>query len=201
MVARGLGGLRQPAPHGGPGLTKDLPASEFDEPADAATSGVDARDSSGRAGRRSGTVAQGDRLKAYRPIPPDLRRAALEDGLSAYARGDFFQAHELLEPAWMGTSDLAERALYQGIIKIAAGYVHAVRGNPIGVARNLSGARAHLDTSRRLNQEVARGAGIDIGRLIGDIDDRLIAVAAIAGELAGACAPLIDLLPEAPRIR
>jgi len=31
---------------------------------------------------------------------------------------------------------LAEKALYQGLIKLAAGYVHAVRGNPIGVTRN-----------------------------------------------------------------
>jgi hypothetical protein len=101
----------------------------------------------------------------------------------------------------MGTSDLAERALYQGLIKIAAGYVHAVRGNPIGVARNLSGARAHLDTSQRLDPEVARAADIDLIRLMGGLDDRLMAVAAIAAELPDAGAPLIDLLPEAPRIR
>ena len=56
---------------------------------------------------------QGDRPKAYRPIPPELRQAAFEDGLAAYSQGNFFEAHELLEPAWMGTSDLAERALYQ----------------------------------------------------------------------------------------
>ena len=41
----------------------------------------------------------------------------------------------------------AERALYQGLIKLAAGYVHAVRGNPIGLTRNLEGARKHLETS------------------------------------------------------
>jgi len=69
---------------------------------------------SSRAERGStGTVMQGDRAKAYRPIPEDRRREALEDGIAAFERGDFFQAHELLEPAWMGTADLAERALYQ----------------------------------------------------------------------------------------
>ena len=42
----------------------------------------------------------------------------------------------------MGTDDLAERALHQGLIKLAAAYVHAVRDNPTGIAKNLAGARA-----------------------------------------------------------
>ena len=144
---------------------------------------------------------QGDRAKAYRPIPPDLRRDALENGLAAYERGDFFLAHELLEPAWMGTSNLAERALYQGLIKLAAGYVHAVRGNPIGFARNLRGARELLETSRRLDPSASDAAGIDLPTLIARIDARLVAVAGVADGLASARGPLIDSLPPAPRIR
>jgi predicted metal-dependent hydrolase len=151
--------------------------------------------------RERRTVSQGGRLKAYRPIPPDLRRAALEAGLLAYERGDFFEAHELLEPAWMGTANLAERALYQGLIKLAAGYVHAVRGNPIGMARNLTGARAHLETSQRLDAEVSRGAGIDLAELLVRIDARLAAVGPIVDELAAVRGPLIDLVPEAPQVR
>jgi hypothetical protein len=146
-------------------------------------------------------VAQGGRLKAYRPIPPDRRRAALEAGLSAYERGDFFEAHELLEPAWMGTSDLAERYLYQGLIKLSAGYVHAVRGNPIGVTRNLAGARSHLATSLLLNPDAARLAGIELEPLLAHIDARLASVATIAGRLAAGNTPLIDLLPDPPPIR
>jgi predicted metal-dependent hydrolase len=144
---------------------------------------------------------QGDRAKAYRPIPPDLRRSALEAGLAALDRGDYFEAHELLEPAWMGTSDLAERALYQGLIKLAAGYVHAVRGNPIGFGRNLRGARSHLETSLRLDPEVSQSAGIDVGRLSSDIDVRLRAAATVAEELAAGRGPLIELLPAVPRVR
>ena len=151
--------------------------------------------------RERATVMQGDRAKAYRPIPPDLRRAALEAGLRAYARGEYFEAHELLEPAWMGTSDLAERALYQGLIKLAAGYVHAVRGNPIGFARNLRGARGHLETSLRLNPEIALEAGVDIPNLVLGIEERLTAVAAVADDLAVGRQPLIALLPAPPRIR
>ncbi len=143
---------------------------------------------------------QGGRPKAYRPIPPELRRAALDDGLAAYAHGNFFEAHELLEPAWMGTDDLAERALYQGLIKLAAGYVHAVRGNPIGVERNLRGAKAHLETSLSLDAHLASGQGIDVRKLLDDIDIRLAAVAQVAETWTARAGPLIDLLPAAPSV-
>ena len=42
---------------------------------------------------------------------------ALAAGLAAYDRGDYFEAHELLEPAWIGTVDLAERAVLEGLIQ------------------------------------------------------------------------------------
>ena len=151
--------------------------------------------------RGRSTIMQGDRAKAYRPIPPSMRRAALAAGLHAYGRGEYFEAHELLEPAWMGTADLAERALYQGLIKLAAGYVHAVRGNPIGFARNLRGAREHLETSLRLNPKVSLDAGIDAGALLAEIEARLVVAATVAVELAAGRGPLIELLPEAPLVR
>ena len=118
---------------------------------------------------RPGRIRQGDREKAYRPLPLSTRRAAFEAALAAYALGDFFETHEDLEPAWMGTDDLEERALHQGLIKVAAAYVHAVRGNPVGISKNLSGARRHL--------ELAGPAGaawdVDVPGLLADIDARL----------------------------
>ncbi|HYL40435.1 MAG TPA: DUF309 domain-containing protein, partial [Candidatus Binatus sp.] len=71
---------------------------------------------------RPGTILQRGRAKAYRPLPPERRREILEAGLAAYGHGDFFLAHELLEPGWMGASDPAERDLYQGLIKLAAAF-------------------------------------------------------------------------------
>lgn len=144
---------------------------------------------------------QGDRPKAYRPIPPDRRRAALEAGLQAYERGDFFEAHELLEPAWMGTSDLAERALYQGLIKLAAGYVHAVRGNPIGMVRNLEGAREHLTMSVELDPRSGQGAGIDLNGLLLEVDVRLASVRSAVAHLETNSAAMLQLAGAAPRIR
>jgi hypothetical protein len=146
-------------------------------------------------------IRQGDRLKAYRPISPGRRREALEAGIAAYSRGDFFEAHELLEPAWMGTSDIAERELYQGLIKLAAGYVHCVRGNPIGMSRNLEGARLHLATSMGLDPGAGESAGIDLPDLLMEVEVRLKSVHVAVGHLNTNPAILLELAEAAPRIR
>jgi predicted metal-dependent hydrolase len=141
---------------------------------------------------RPGTVIQGGRAKAYRPIPEADRRRAFEAGVAAYERGDFFEAHELLEPAWMGTAELAERDLLQGLIKLSAAYVHGVRGNPLGIARNLTGARERLAAAVGSGAEAA--SGIDITVLVAAIDDRLERLAADPDE------PGVDP-PALPRMR
>ncbi|HJW22689.1 MAG TPA: DUF309 domain-containing protein [Candidatus Limnocylindrales bacterium] len=140
---------------------------------------------------RPGTIMQRGRAKAYRPLPPERRREILEEGLTAYGRGDFFLAHELLEPAWMGASDPAERDLYQGLIKLAAALVHQVRGNPAGVLKNLRGARD------RLADGIAAGAwlGIDVPGLLEQIDVGM-AGAAASTRLG---APVVDRLGPSGR--
>ena len=118
---------------------------------------------------RPDRIRQGDREKAYRPLPLDVRRTAFDEGVAAYDRGDFFAAHEALEPAWMGSDDLEERALHQGLIKVAAAYVHAVRHNPAGIAKNLAGARGHLAGA------TAAGPAwrVDVVDLLAAVDARL----------------------------
>jgi Domain of unknown function (DUF309) len=123
---------------------------------------------------RSVVIGRDGRAKVYRPLPEAERAAALAAGLAAYAAGDYFEAHELLEPAWMGTDVPAERALLQGVIKVAAAYVHGVRGNAAGIVRNLEGARARLVEA----EEDRHAAGLpepwlDVPALIAAIDDRL----------------------------
>ena len=116
------------------------------------------------------------RAKAYRPLPAAARTAAVVAGVRAYDEGDFFEAHELLEPAWMGSDDAGERDLVQGVIKVAAADVHGVRGNPRGVARNLEGARDRL---RRVPSDRAiPGIEVDVGALLAAIDHRLEDLAA-----------------------
>jgi predicted metal-dependent hydrolase len=128
------------------------------------------------------TVLQNGRPKAYRPLPTAERRAALSAGIAAYERGDFFEAHELLEPAWMGTADPVERDLHQGLIKLAAAFVHDVRGNPVGMMKNLTGARARLaaahDAGPPDTGSPASDVRLDLGRLVDAIDARLAILAA-----------------------
>jgi len=123
---------------------------------------------------RSVVIGRDGRAKAYRPLPEADRAAALAAGIEAYEQGDFFEAHELLEPAWMGTDVPADRSLLQGLIKLAAAYVHAVRGNPAGIVRNLEGARARLVESAE-DRATARlpGTWLDVQGLVDAIDLRL----------------------------
>ena len=151
-----------------------------------------------------GRVMERGRSKAHRPLPSEVRRAAVARGLAAYDRGAWYLAHEELEPAWMGTADLAERALLSGLIKVAAAYVHAERGNPLGVRTNLRGARERLASAAvtapaagAVTPSAAAGAPaaagpaaptfdsagaterIDLPALLSAVDDRLARIEAI----------------------
>ena len=121
---------------------------------------------------RPATIRENGRAKAYRPLPEAARRAAFASALEAYERGDYFLAHELLEPAWMGASDPAERALHSGLIKVAAAFVHAVRGNAAGVTKNLEGARTRLRNGRAAGPVFE----IDVAGILGQVEDSLAAV-------------------------
>ena len=156
----------------------------------------------GAAAVPSGRVMERGRSKAHRPLPSEAHLAAVTRGLAAYDRGAWYLAHEELEPAWMGTDDLAERALLSGLIKVAAAYVHAARGNPLGVRTNLRGARERLATAAAAASAAAsaqpagesgpprstaggslgpRGAAdrIDLPALLSAVDDRLARVEAL----------------------
>jgi hypothetical protein len=69
----------------------------------------------------------------------------------------------------MGTDDLPERELLQGLIKLAAAHVHAVRGNAAGVRKNLEGARARLAEAAGSGRTLA----VDAAALAAAIDERL----------------------------
>ncbi len=122
------------------------------------------------------------------------RRAALANGLAAYDRGDWFLAHELLEPAWMGTRDPGERDLLQGLIKLSASFVHAVRINVAGQRKNLAGARELL-----AGEGVAAAAAELEPRLRPDIPAIIAAIDARIARLdAGAARPILAPIPIRP---
>lgn len=157
------------------------------------------------------------RAKAHRPLSQEVRTAAVERGLAAYGRGAWYLAHEELEPAWMGTDDPAERALLSGLIKLAAAYVHAARGNPLGVRTNLRGARERLATAAVTGATAAAtgaaGAAvaiewIDLPTLLVGVDDRLARIEALCAGLpdaalgdAGAAVPSHEVAGPVGRFR
>ena len=138
----------------------------------------------------AGRIVLRGRAKAYRPMPDHARRAALSRGLDAYDRGDWFLAHEILEPAWLGTADPGERDLLQGLIKLSASFVHAVRRNVDGQRKNLVGARALLggDDVPRSVASLEPRLRPDLPALLDRIDERLV-------RLAAADRPILEPLP------
>jgi predicted metal-dependent hydrolase len=74
----------------------------------------------------------------------------------------------------MGSDDLPERELLQGLIKLAAAHVHAVRGNPAGVVKNLEGARERLAAAGTSGKRL----GLDAAALVAEIENRLARVVA-----------------------
>jgi hypothetical protein len=72
----------------------------------------------------------------------------------------------------MGTDDLPERELLQGLIKLAAAHVHGVRGNPAGVVKNLIGARERLAGAGTTGERL----GLDVAALVTEVEVRLAGV-------------------------
>jgi hypothetical protein len=88
----------------------------------------------------------------------------------------------------MGAADVAERELLQGLIKVAAAYVHESRGNPPGVLKNLRGALVRLEAG----QPAAGRLGVDVSGLIPGVRERIRALEAGAGPGAVPPAPSIQ---------
>lgn len=70
----------------------------------------------------------------------------------------------------MGSDDPRERDLYQGLIKLAAAYVHRARGNGIGLARNLEGAATVLG---RVTGDHRNAHGLDVASLLAEMGRRI----------------------------
>lgn len=88
---------------------------------------------------------------------------AYRRGLELFNRGEFFDAHEVLEDVWRA-APAAEKKFLQGLIQVAVGLHHHSRGNMAG-ARSLL-ARAH----RNLSAYPARHGGIDLAELRSQVE-------------------------------
>jgi hypothetical protein len=70
--------------------------------------------------------------------------ALLRLGIDLYNAGHFWNAHEAWEEVWL-ESERGVRAFYQGLIQVAAGFVHVTRGRYPGSVKLLGDGIAKLE--------------------------------------------------------
>jgi predicted metal-dependent hydrolase len=85
----------------------------------------------------------------------------LAEGVRLFNQARWFEAHEVLERAWLD-EPTSLRRLYQGILQVGVGLHHARRGN-------LRGGLALLDRGMALLAPFEpRRLGVDVERLVRD---------------------------------
>jgi predicted metal-dependent hydrolase len=65
-------------------------------------------------------------------------------GLEEFNRGEYFEAHESLEEAWMAETGVG-RELYRAVLQVAVAYYHIKRGNFPGAAKMFLRMRQWID--------------------------------------------------------
>jgi hypothetical protein len=96
-------------------------------------------------------------------------------GITLFDAGDYFEAHEAFENAWREEPGPI-RDLYRGILQVAVGYYHILRGNYVG-------ARKMIQRSRRwLAPFPDEIAGIDLRQFRADYERVNAALARLGPE-------------------
>lgn len=67
-------------------------------------------------------------------------RVALEEAVSQFNRGRFFDCHETLEGVWLRLGG-PSRDFLQALIQVSVGFHHLERGNCVGALRTFAKAR------------------------------------------------------------
>jgi len=84
-------------------------------------------------------------------------------GIEEFNRGEYFQAHESLECAWMEDTSTG-RELYRGILQVAVAYYQVVRGNYKGAVKMFMRLRQWLEPLPELCR------GVDVAQIRTDSD-------------------------------
>ena len=92
------------------------------------------------------------------PLKAGLIHPKAEEGIELFNKGEYYEAHEPLEAAWMKTES-PERDLYQGILQIGLAYYQITRGNYRGALKMFRRG------FRNLNSLGDNLLGIDIAQL------------------------------------
>lgn len=96
------------------------------------------------------------------PLTQPQKRQALAKALRQFNSWRFYDCHETLEDVWRAEAgDLAD--FYQGIIKVAAGFHHLLRGNHKGAVNLLGHALTLLQPYR------PSCLGVNVQRLLDEV--------------------------------
>jgi hypothetical protein len=87
--------------------------------------------------------------------------ALARHGLELFNRGEYFEAHEILEAAW-NEDDTPGRELYRAILQVAVAYLQIERGNYNGALKMFLRLRQWIDPLPE------RCRGVEVGRLRDD---------------------------------
>lgn len=113
-------------------------------------------------------------------IPPPESLAAHEafqNGLAAYARGDFYEAHEHWELLWRDEPEGPRRLFLQGIIQVAAAL------HKLLVMKSASGAMRLFERAKVRLDGVPEGmGGLSIKGIVAGIDLALAALPVLVVE-------------------
>lgn len=96
-------------------------------------------------------------------------------GIEEFNRGEYYEAHEYLEEAWMEDESLG-RNLYRGLVQVAVAYYHILENNYNGAAKLFLRMRQWLDPL----PDTCRG--VDVARLRREIRENHGAVMALGAE-------------------
>jgi hypothetical protein len=110
-----------------------------------------------------------DRVARYRAATRDIRSlggSPVNQATILWRHGLAFEAHEILEPHWLGASG-DEREGLKGLIQAAGVYVHQEAGH---AAAAISLARKAVDRLRRFGEAIGDHQAIGVEKLIGQLE-------------------------------
>ncbi len=123
------------------------------------------------------------RSQPEEPLPPALIKGVLE-----FNRQEFFRCHETLEELWR-EQEGQERLFTQGLIQIAVGFHHLLRGNTRGARSLLMRGREKLEPFQPQHRRLNTAGLIEV------VDENLKRL-----EQASVSEPLIPLITTTPAL-
>ena len=104
-----------------------------------------------------------------------MRLGEFYAALDQFNRRWYFESHETLEDLWMVTP-LPERQFFQGIIQLAAAFVHFARGEYPGIFKLLDAAEEKVEAF------TPESFGVDTAALLEDMRRARAEIAALGAE-------------------